>query len=138
MLNRNFLTLGFVMLLAAVLFCGCGGGDKSNPLKTDSSMIIGTWDLTGMTSRFGGNSYNVPNEEILADPLAYTFRPDHSGIMYYQGDVINFSWNTNGDNLTMSSYGYTMVSFTFGVNSKNLHLSFQEQEYYITHIFTKR
>ncbi len=119
-----------------VVLTGCGS-KKSNPLGTDPELLVGTWDLVDITSKFDGHTMHIPKSEIEADPLTYSFDDDGSGVTYYQGDEYDFDWDADGSTLIFYD-NYYEFEYTFGVNATTLHLSFYEEEYFITHIFSRR
>lgn len=128
-----------IAVLALVVFttlAGCSKDDKSVG-PNGGGNIIGTWNLTGMTSRVGDETYEVPREEIEADPLSYAFEADSTGIQYYQDQETVFHWSTNGSTLTTTSY-YETISYAYSVTSSTLKLVFQVEIYEITHSFTRQ
>ncbi len=101
--------------------------------------VVGSWDLTGMSSTVGGQTYTVPPGDIANDPLTHTFYSDSTGVQYYQEQKRAFQWSTTGDALysTASQDG----PYTYTVNSTTLKLTFRVTSdgitYTITHTLTK-
>jgi hypothetical protein len=137
-MHKSFATSA-TLILALVCVALLGGCSKNagNPVNSQPASIIGPWDLTGITSQYGGQTYTVPSEEIAGDPLTYTFNDDHTAMQYYQGEEIPFTWSVDGSVLATNS-GYEINTYTFEVTTTTLKLGFQVEVYYITHIFTRR
>lgn len=126
-----------VLVVAAMLSIGCTG---KSPVTVEPGEIPGTWDLTGVSSTSGGQTYTAPAEQIAADPLTRVFLDDGSGVEHYQGVATPFSWSADGTNLTLR--GSTSLVFQYVVNATTMTLSFDEPDngtvYRVTHTFTRR
>ena len=150
--RRARVTTWWIFCAMIVVLGGCGDATGPNP-----DLIPGTWDLTGVSSMTGGQTFNLPASEIAADPATRVFRDDGTGTEDYQGAMIPFVWSTSGGTLTMtveagffflgSDFSRTSVVFAYGVSSTSLILEFDivgeggEEEgilFHITHTFTRR
>ena len=131
-----------------VILGGCGDSTGPNP-----EQIPGTWDLTGISSMTGGQTFNIPASEIAADPVTRTFRADGTGTEDYQGAMPEFTWSTSGSTLTMTAQaGFELIGigasgvFDYGVNSTTMVLEFDIEgegdeagtTFHITHTFTRQ
>lgn len=127
---------------------GCGDGLGPNP-----ELIPGTWDLTGITSMAGGETFTIPASEIADDPVTRVFRDDGTGTEDYQGSMPDFTWSTSGGTLTIIvQAGFELIafgrsgSFQYGVDSNTMALEFDVEgegeeagiTFRITHTFTRR
>jgi hypothetical protein len=125
-----------VLALAAfATLAGCSKNDKSVG-PGDTSDIIGTWNLTGMTSRVGDQVYEASPEAIKADPLCYVFESGGRGAQIYQRRTDGFRWSTKGSTLTIATCEESNT-YTFAVTSSTLRLEFEIGDYDITHRFTR-
>lgn len=124
-----------LVLLALIGLAGCSG-DKS-PTGSAEGSIVGSWDLTAVKSTYGGQTYNVPAQEVQADPAKYDINSDGTGVQTYQGKQSKFDWTQSGSKLVFSSNVETN-SFDFTVNSKTLTLTFTVEVYTITQTFTRQ
>ena len=128
--------IGLLAIMLSIFISGCG--DKGvGPNQETGGSVIGQWDLTGIKSTTGGQTYEVPRQEIEADPLTYIFYSDHTGEIIFQSGEFDITWTSKGSTLTLSYYSETM-SCTYSANSTTLTMSFTEDIYRITHIFKKQ
>jgi hypothetical protein len=117
---------------------------KNNPVDSaDEQQFVGTWDLVGISSEDEqGNIYQVPPEEIEADPLTYVFRLDGSGTQFYKGILSDFTWNVQGDKFISTINGLSQ-EYTYSINSTTLSLTFKfigdgpNELFTITHKFSR-
>ena len=146
--RRARVTTWWIFCAMIVVLGGCGDATGPNP-----DLIPGTWDLTGVSSMTGGQTFNLPASEIAADPATRVFRDDGTGTEHYQGSMPDFTWSTSGGTLTMTMQagfaffgGGSSAVFAYGVSSTSLILEFDvagEGEeagttFHITHTFTRR
>ena len=131
--------------LVGLLFCVGACSDDDDPVRpaslgTDSSLLEGMWDLTGIRSESSHGSFNVPASEIADDPLAYSFVSGGSGIAFYKDDVSPFTWTVSGSTMSVDGGGRTQ-SYEFGVSNTTLRLEFDVHDdvvYHIAQTFSRR
>jgi hypothetical protein len=120
------LPLSILLLFFVVFLISCTENKQDNPIASaDQQMFVGTWNLVGIRSvSEQGDIYDVPPEEIEADPLTYVLRSDGSGTLIYQGSLIDFIWMVQGDKfIAISQGGYQ--EYLYIVSSKSLTLTFK-------------
>ncbi len=145
---RARVTFWWISCAMIVMLGGCS--DATGP---DPTLIPGTWDLTGVSSRFGGQTFTVPPQEIADDPAARVFRENGTGTEDYQGSMPEFTWSTSGGTLTMTvQAGFELIGvgptgiFAYSVNSSTMTLMFDIEgegeeagtTFRITHTWTRR
>ena len=133
----NSILATILTLLLLSLASGCSKDDDSL-VGPESGSIIGTWDLTGMTSQMAGQTYIVPAAEIVADPLRYAFFDDNTGVQYYQEQETVLDWSISGETLTTTAPWGETQSYKYSVTSTTLNLQFLSDGFTVTHIFTRR
>jgi hypothetical protein len=132
-----------LILLFGVSLTSC---NKSNPKPTapaDKQLLVGTWSLVGVRSvSEHGEVYDVPPDEVAADPLTYIFRSDGTGTQIYKGSDSEFSWSAQGDKLNVTR-DWGPWEYVYSVNSSTLSLTFDVEDdesgetYINIHTFTR-
>lgn len=139
MKNFNIFKISSIILIFCLFNC-CDDKDKDSPNKTNNiDDIIGTWDLIGITSVHGNETYHVPQEEIDEDPLSYIYYDDGTAESYYKEKFTNFDWTADEKKLyCYSNVGVVIASYTYTVNSENLDLTFPMGDHTVTHQFKRQ
>ena len=141
-------TVRWILCSAILALSGCE--DATGP---DSTLVAGTWELTGVSSTTGGQTFNIPAAEIAADPASRVFRDDGTGTEDYQGSVHGFTWSTSDGTLTMTAQaGFELIgvgptaAFSYAVSNTTMTLMFDIEgegeeagtTFRITHAWTRR
>ena len=141
--NGWILVAAIVGLLAAVLCSGCGDDKKGSNsiLAPQTGSLVGTWDLTRVTSEWNGQVYEVPEEIVESDPLVYIFRSDGTGEMHYKNKTYELLWRTQGNQLTLQVSTMGSETSVYSVTSTLLTLEFDVEDegevYHISYIFKR-
>jgi hypothetical protein len=125
-----------LLLLLGISLTSCKSSRDNPVAPTDDQLLVGTWDLVAIRSvNQQGDIYEVPPEEIAADPLTYILRPDGTGTQIYQGTNSEFSWMAQGDKLITTSQGVGQ-QYVYSVNSTTLTLTFKVMDDESGEVFT--
>ena len=96
-MKKTILSIGIIAILVAALFVLAGCGEKNE----ESKSIIGSWkNSSGYT---------------------YTFNEDNTGTYSINGRYTEFTYEDNGDTVSISFYGRTKVSeYEYKIKVKKL------------------
>jgi len=93
------------LLLLNLFFSGC---EKDNPIKPKDDMnLVGTWDLSKMSSEYQGETTAFTESQLDSMGLIWTLKFEEDGTMEQattmSGPLATFpgTWSTSGNKLTM-------------------------------------
>jgi hypothetical protein len=114
---------------------GCkNDDDDDNPVSTRPSNMVGTWDLTGVTLQYDGETEEYDPEDVTEYfPLNIQLNSNGSGV----ADGVNdFTWSTSGNRFTVTIPGEGSMTFTYSVSGSTMTTVIALEEEGTTYTFT--
>lgn len=121
-MERRLKLLAIIFLISSVSFIGC----EEDPTGPGDDKLVGTWESTAHT--INGVAQDVE------EGFTITFKADGTGTV--PGEIEQFEWSIEGNQLTIIDEDTTTVTFT--VTSTTLIFEFEEEDGLHVLTFTKR